>query len=204
MAVYTALLIPVNAWAKTLRTWLTYRATMYRMYKMPADFELHAAEFVRAGKGRPAPTLKYGINSEMRLRKKAYINALQTIRTMESLRIVSKVAAGSTPEECYSLLIDLLEELMVAESSEAILIVDGDGTQHYQKARHRALKLDQRRVVEDPWFQVSHGSQLVQMADLVAYACFQAHSRRDNRSWMWGWHAEHVHAREWEGRCACP
>jgi hypothetical protein len=203
-SVYTALLIPIQSWTTVLRAWLTFRANIYTTFFVPADYELHAKELVQAGRGRPAPSIQYGINTELSKRKRVYEAAMATIAQMSDLRIICKVMPHVTPERCYSALIAKIEEVLAAEDGYAILVVDGDGSQPYQKSTHRGLKLANRRIVEDPWFQGAHLSQLVQMADLVSYAMFQSHSLRVSRQWLWGYFAHHLHTKEWEGCCACP
>jgi len=203
-AVYTALLIPVENWAAVLKAWLEFRANIYTTYAIPADFELHAKELVRAGNGRPAPSLPYGVNSELSLRKRVIETALASIGKIPELRIISKVSPHVTPEACYISLVKTINQMMEKEDGQAILVVDGDGTQAYQKTAHRDLKLASRRVIEDPWHQGAHVSQLVQMADMVSYAAFQAHSLRESRRWMWGFFPTYLHKREWVGCCSCP
>lgn len=203
-AVYAALLVPVEKWSVTLRTWLTYRANLYATYAIPADFELHAKDLVQPGKNRPAPTVPFGVNTELRLRKRVVETALATLGSMENLRIIAKVMPHAKPEQCYISLVKQIDRMMLEEDGHAVMVVDGDGSERYQTAAHRDLKLDTRRVIEDPWFQGSHHSQLVQMADLASYAVFQAHKLRESRRWMWGWYASYLHKREWPGCCACP
>lgn len=85
-----------------------------------------------------------------------------------------------------------------------MIVIDGDGSQSYQKAAHRELKLSARRIIEDPWHQESHLSQFVQMADIASYTVFQAHSLRPSRRFMWGWMKQFLHKREAAGCCSCP
>lgn len=202
--VYTALLIPTEAWNDTLTRWLTFRKKLYDEYSIPANFELHATELIQPGKGRPAPTVPYGVNSEGSKRRLVLELAMATVRSIPDLRVIAKVEAHSSPEKCYRSLIKEIDRQMAAEDSWALVVVDGDGTQQYQKTAHRDLKLATRRILEDPWHQGSHLSQLVQMADIASYSVFQAHRLRDSRRLLWGWMRTYLHPKEWADCCACP
>ena len=203
-AVYTAILFPAEKWSTVLRAWLTYRANLYATYSIPATFELHATELVRAGRNRPAPSLTFGVNTELSFRKRVFETALATIAAMPDVRLIGKVMPHSRPDACYVALLETIDRMMAEEDGTAIAIVDGNGSDPNHRIAHRNLKLDLRRVVEDPWHQESHASQLVQMADLASYALFQAHSLRESRKWMWGWMRKHLHSKEWDGCCGCP
>lgn len=203
-AVYLALLIPVEKWSETLREWLTFRGKVYEGFKVPADVELHAAEVIQAGKNILAPGEEYGINSDAGRRKKLLNLAMAKISKLPHVRVVSHQDSHITPQHCYDRLLKKLEELLAAEDSLAILIVDGEDSDREHKKAHRRLKLDTRRIIEDPWKQDSKHSQLVQMADLAAYTLFQGHELNQKRQFMWPWTKEFLHDLEWDGHCNCP
>ncbi|WP_461164936.1 DUF3800 domain-containing protein [Arthrobacter sp. R4-81] len=203
-AVYLALLIPAERWSETLREWLTFRANVYKVFEVPADVELHAAEVVQAGKNILAPGVKYGVNTDAGRRKKLLNHAVLKIGQLEHVRIVSYQDTLITPAQCYERLLKRLETLLAAEDSCAIVIVDGEDSDTEHKKAHRRLKLDDRRVLEDPWKQDSKHSQLVQMADLAAYTLFQGHELFQPRAFMWPWMQKFLHQREWDAHCNCP
>ena len=205
MAIYVALLISVNGWSAALRQWLDFRRHLYQRDKIPTDFELHAVDLVRPGKGRPAPSVKHGVNSDGRRRKRVLKESIEKIGQLEEVGIVPYITVGGTPEACYVGLVGLLERWLGAEGGWAIAVVDGDGvSQPYLYRTHRQLKLASRRVVEDAWPQGSHVSQLVQMADIAAYSFHQAHKRRESRKFMWDWYQKYLHVRELPDCCGCP
>ena len=74
-----------------------------------------------------------------------------------------------------------------------MLFMDGDGTDSTYRTAHRGLRLDDRRVIEDAVHMSSKDSQLVQMADHVAWcanAAVDAHPRVDlAANWYRTYHA---------------
>ena len=125
-AVYTALLIPIERWSETLGDWLSFRANLYEAFKIPASFELHATELL-AGKGQPAPSLPWGVNTDMGIRKKVANLAVNKIGTLSHVRVLSKVMPHATPDSCYRALLLDIDHVLRDEDSWAIMIVDGDG-----------------------------------------------------------------------------
>lgn len=203
-SVYLALLIPADKWSPTLREWLEFRRGIYENMHVPADIELHAAEVVQPGKNILAPNEEFGINTDGARRKKLLDLAVRKIGLLEHVKIVSFQDSHITPPQCYERFLKCLEDLLAAENSWAILVVDGEDSDQEHKKAHRRLKLDQRRILEDPWKQDSKHSQLVQMADLAAYTLFQGHQLNKKREFMWPWMAKYLHDREWDGHCNCP
>jgi hypothetical protein len=148
-SVYTALLIPIDRWSECLAGWLEFRRRLYGTYGIPADVELHAAEFVH-GKGTPAPGVTYGVNTDRAKRRHVLKLASAQIGSMQALTLLARVMPGAKPADCYRRLIADLDDLMVAEGGWCLMVVDGDGTQQYHKPIHRELRLATRRIVEDP------------------------------------------------------
>lgn len=195
---YCALLMPIEMWTSNLTLWLSFRKNLYATYGIPADFELHAAELI-GGKDRPSSQFSFGPSE---LRNRVMELAVATIGAMSDIRIVSKVEPHVSPKDCYRHLLRKLDDIMTAEESWSLLVVDGNDPAH--RTAHRDLSLTSRRIVEDPWMQDSKRSQFVQMADIAAHTVFQAHKLRTSRRFMWGWMITHLHRREWPGSCVCP
>ena len=202
--VYSALLVPVSAWTEHLERWLSLRQWLYKKYELPARFELHAYSWIPL-KGEPVvpdrPELL--INTSVGLRREIAERALFVVSQMAGLGVVTCVGAGADHVPVYEQLLATVDAELAARRSWALSIVDGDPTNpdpHVQRA-HRKLDIRRRRIVEDGWLQPAHMSQLIQMADLVAHSAFQAHRRRPERQFMWGWYAKHIHDREWVCRC---
>ena len=79
------------------------------------------------------------------------------------------------------------------------MIVDGDGRDASYLVPHRALSLSGRHVLEDPFFQDSHRSQWIQMADLVAYAVYQHLLRHPGKGFAWHWYERYLRANDVNG-----
>lgn len=108
---------------------------------------------------------------------------------IETLTVARK---GNSVRPAYDGLLDEVQAMLVERNAYGILIVDGEDTDVTYWAAHRDLKLADRRVVEDPWMQASHASQLVQIADLVAYSAHQHITRPAGREQMADWYLYHV------------
>jgi hypothetical protein len=80
-----------------------------------------------------------------------------------------------------------------------MIFMDGDGSAHEYYAAHRALKLTDRYVIEDPLFQPSHRSHWMQMADLAAWTAYQSLVRQPSRQFAWDWYGRYLGARDVNG-----
>ncbi|MFD8740768.1 DUF3800 domain-containing protein [Streptomyces sp. NPDC059618] len=85
-----------------------------------------------------------------------------------------------------------------AEGSYVLVGMDGNGDDPIYREAHRALALDTRHVIEDPMFHDSKQSQLMQMADLVAYTVFCHLNRHKGNEFAWGWYEQYLEPRECE------
>lgn len=95
---------------------------------------------------------------------------------------------GRTLAEAYAWFITELNELLADLDEEAMVVVDGLDDSSYRPA-HRQLDIKTRRIIEDPLMQSSRHSQLIQMADLVAYAAFQHLVADPEKRFMWDWYS---------------
>ncbi len=95
---------------------------------------------------------------------------------------------------------------LTAAGELGILYMDGDGTDRSYVAAHRELKLATRSLIEDPAFQHSHSSHLVQFADLVAYAGYQHVLQLPEKRFAWPWYPSlsAVDGERWPARCMSP
>jgi hypothetical protein len=69
-----------------------------------------------------------------------------------------------------------------------MVFMDGDGSDPTYRTAHRALKLDQRRVIEDAIYLDSKHTQLEQMADLVAWSAYASLDRHPGNEFAWDWY----------------
>lgn len=190
---WTALAHPVELWTDHLRRWLAFRRWLYSKHAVPANFELHAQvwlspepakhtkdeqlEIVRDDDGDLVPILRRARKSR-RSRFEVYEKALKTIGSLPDAALFTTHTAASTGPAKFELYDDLLcfiEQFLLSERAHGTLVVDGlnDGGGHL-RAAHRALLIGRRHVLEDPSHRSSADSQLLQMADLCAYAALQS------------------------------
>ena len=45
-----AVMLPLDSWRECLKAWLNWRRFLFRRWGIPADFELHAVDFLRPKK----------------------------------------------------------------------------------------------------------------------------------------------------------
>jgi hypothetical protein len=205
IAVLAAISFELSEWRRIYSEWLGWRRWMWKHYRLPADFELHAREFL-SGRGEISYrdsgriTQKPLINSVLNLRQEAYRRSLVQINRQEGVSVLAVAWQGRTIAEAYAWFIAELDQLLADLGEEAIIVVDGLDDSSYRPA-HRQLHIKSRRIIEDPLLQSSRHSQLIQMADLVAYAAFQHLAADPEKRFMWDWYpallANSVFAAEW-------
>ncbi|ROQ30273.1 hypothetical protein EDF46_3587 [Frondihabitans sp. PhB188] len=89
----------------------------------------------------------------------------------------------------YEALVNRWDEELLEQDSFALVGMDGNGTEPSYFDAHRGLKLDTRRLIEDPMFHDSKRSQWTQMADLVAYIAYCHVDRHPRNEFAWEWYA---------------
>ncbi|MGM1064229.1 DUF3800 domain-containing protein [Saccharothrix sp. Mg75] len=192
LVVYGWVELSVADWRPALRSWLDWRKHLNATSGVPASYELHATRFAN-GRGRPTKT---DWDHSKANRSRAMVDALRTIAAMPGVRTgaVCRDAAGTRYADAkaavYADLIRMIDDRLTATGRHGLVIMDGDGTDPSYRQAHRTLKLATRNLVEDPLFQGSHLSQWVQVADLVAYAAYQAVLRAPGKELMWDWYPE--------------
>jgi hypothetical protein len=77
--------------------------------------------------------------------------------------------------------------------------MDGDGSDFSYSRAHRALPLTSRNLLEDPLYQRSHGSQFVQMADLVAFTGYPSLLTTGDKTLTRRWYADHLASKDVTG-----
>jgi len=207
IAVLAAISFELSEWHRVLIEWLGWRRWMWKQYRLPTDFELHAQEFI-SGRGEISyrdsggVVQKPRINSVVGLRKEAYRRSLAQINRQEGVSVLAVAWQGKTLAEAYAWFITRLDELLADLGENAIVVVDGLDDSSYRPA-HRQLDIKTRRIIEDPLMQSSRHSQLIQMADLVAHAAFQHLVADPEKRFMWDWYssllADSIFAAEWGG-----
>ncbi len=176
--IFSALWIPEIRWRSYLKGWLTYRKQLYRDHLIPADYELHAQDWLSKRpewpeeRGQP-PDIIVGGKAARKSRGQRYEKALKVISTFHDARLFTVYADGVDKLGLYEELIGWLDEALSIENEFGLVLLDGLDQGHRYRASHRRLVLRDRCLLEDPMECASHGSQLIQMADLCAHAAFR-------------------------------
>src|SRR5699024_8887060 len=92
-----------------------------------------------------------------------------------------------------------LEDEMTGGPSLAMLFMDGDGSETSYREAHRALPRATRRVIEDPIYTDSKSSQLMQMADHVAWCANAAVAKLPKHAFAHGWYDQYLSVRALTG-----
>lgn len=85
---------------------------------------------------------------------------------------------------------------MEQNSSLAMVFMDGDGSDTSYRDAHRALPRRTRHVIEDPIYTDSRTSQLMQMADHVAWCADAAITRAPRHEFAHEWYRDYLAARD--------
>lgn len=88
------------------------------------------------------------------------------------------------------------ERELLESDSLGLVVMDGDGSDSTYRLTHRSLKLSDRRIIEDAVHLDSRTSQLVQMADLVAWSAYAHVDRHPGNEFAWTWYSTHVAERD--------
>jgi hypothetical protein len=172
ISLIAALTFEFESWPTVLKQWLGWRKWLLRQYGLPVDFELHAQEFI-SGHGQVPPAGRPPkINHVMGLRQEAYQHCLRQLDRQNGVHVTAIARRHTTVKAVYAEFVEMIDAWLAARGEQGLCIVDGKDDSNYRPA-HRALKLGRRAVLEDSLMQSSTHSQLIQSADLVAYAAFQ-------------------------------
>jgi hypothetical protein len=77
-----------------------------------------------------------------------------------------------------------------------MIFMDGDGADGSCRTARRGLALAERRVIEDAIHIESAGSQLIQMADLVAWCANTTIDRHEKNVFAAEWSNDHLSERD--------
>jgi hypothetical protein len=189
-----------DRWRNALRALLELRKSLYRDHHVPPAEELHATKFVN---GRTRISTAVG---ERDLEEWKTLGRAVAVRCLEVISACPDIAVGAVYRRTtlrgrgyyeergrvYLDLITLWNDQHREAGDHAFISMDGNGTDPNYVNAHRALPLDTRHIIEDPMFHDSKRSQLVQMADLVAYTTFVDLNRHRGNEFAWGWRQRYL------------
>ena len=201
-----------DRWHDVLGQWLSHRKRLWREFGIAVPQELHMMEYA-LGRGRISRRLpdRFVRPDGTELWKdfggEAAQTSLSTLRSIEGLRVgavyrqATRATWASARADAYRRLLAKLEDEMTGGPSLAMLFMDGDGSETSYREAHRALPRATRRVIEDPIYTDSKSSQLMQMADHVAWCANAAVAKVPKHAFAHGWYEQYLSVR---GSHRCP
>lgn len=206
LIVYGWMQFTPSSWPVVLRRWLELRKQLYREYGIDVEKELHSTEYIN-GRGRvttrpPDRHIHNGVTYWKDLGQEIARVLLTEISSLEGVT-VGAVYRRHDPNptvvdkvEVYRELVHQREEELAARAEYAMVFVDGNGSDPSYRTAHRGLKLDSRRILEDPIMTDSATSQLVQIADLIAWCAYVAIENHSSHAFASGWYDEFLAIRD--------
>lgn len=206
LVVYGWIEFSPDRWSSVLRAWLDLRKRLWREYRIPVTEELHTTAYVN-GRGRistkmPDRFIHHGTEFWKILGREVALECLETLRYTEGLRLGAVYRNGEpkalaqTRTETYSSLVNRFESELEESNSLAMIMLDGDGTDDSYRNTHRSLELSKRHVLEDAIHLDSKNSQLVQMADLVAWSANAFIDQHPKNEFAKDWYPKYLSERD--------
>ncbi|WP_123507968.1 DUF3800 domain-containing protein [Frondihabitans sp. PhB188] len=182
-----------EGWRRALRTWLEFRKQLWEDHRIPPSQELHATDYIN-GRGNLSVDpveLKKDLGRLVAEKCLAVLRDCPDIQVGAVCRHTNLRGKDYSAERgrVYEALVNRWDEELLEQDSFALVGMDGNGTEPSYFDAHRGLKLDTRRLIEDPMFHDSKRSQWTQMADLVAYIAYCHVDRHPRNEFAWEWYA---------------
>jgi Protein of unknown function (DUF3800) len=191
MTTFSAVSVPVAAWAPALDVWLDWRRHLQAAHGIDVQQRLHAVDWL-AGRGRPSSDPDAAINHRKTLRRREFASALDAIAAMPGVEIMTTCAQGSRRKPTYRALMETIDQRLRDADEYGLIVIDGDNGD--LRTMHGELDIATRRIVEDPWMRDARESQGAQIADFVAHTAFQAIVRTPSRAFLWEWYKQRLGA----------
>lgn len=195
-----------DRWNEVLRTWLDTRKLLWREYRIPVTTELHTTNYVNGrgmiSKRPPERFIENGQVLWKDLGREVAERCLESIGSCEGLSAGAVWRRGNpkdihrTKQASYEALVARFERELLEEDSLGLVFIDGDGSDATFRTAHRGLKLSDRRLIEDAIPTDSKTSQLVQMADLVAWSAHAFVDHYPKGEFAWNWYSTYLATRD--------
>lgn len=207
LVVYGWIEFAPHDWHSVLGQWLDSRKRLWRHFGVPVQQELHMTKYA-LGRGRistkvpPAFIDDDGREQWKELGGAVARESLGVMSSIQGLRVgaVYRQATRETWAEnradVYGVLVDQLDSTLAATGSLAMVFMDGDGSDSSYRDVHRRLKRGLRSVIEDPIYTDSKTSQLMQMADHVAWCANASIARIPKHVFAHDWYEDHLSRRD--------
>lgn len=195
-----------DRWSDVLGSWMNNRKNLYRTYNVPIAQELHMTEYA-LGRARISlnPPQKFIHNGVVYWKNLGGVVAQECLRTLGSTEglTVGSVRYQGSPEnlatnrqKVYQWLIGDMERELASRNSLGLIYMDGDGSDKIYRDTHRSLPRANRHIIEDPIHLDSKTSQLMQMADHVAWCANASTAQVPKHSFAHGWYEEYLSVRD--------
>lgn len=200
----------LSDWQKVLAHRLRWRKTLHRQTQIPASYHLHTAEFLGNRGAPPSLDAEWNAGTKKFIRRKrasvleqalADVSHCAPLQVGLAYRHTSARGKGFALEKAkvYVNLVNQLDQRLGAAGETGLLVLDGDGSDGSDGSfshGHRTLPLKTRHLLEDPLYQRSHSSQLIQIADLIAFAGYQSLLRHPEKNFAWQWYGSYLAAKD--------
>lgn len=207
MIVYGWVEFRPDHWHDVLGQWLDHRKQLWRQFAVPVSKELHMTEYAlgrgRISKNPPKEFMdEHGRTLWKDLGGEIARRSLSTIASIEGLRIGAVYRRGepdafpANRAEVYRHLVARFETQLQRSTSLAMVFMDGNGSDPIYREAHRALPRATRRVIEDPVYMDSRQSQLMQMADHVAWCANATITKLEKHEFAHDWYSEYLSPRD--------
>ncbi|MFQ6486135.1 DUF3800 domain-containing protein [Brachybacterium epidermidis] len=195
-----------DQWHDVLGEWLAHRKRLWRLFRVPVPEELHMTEYA-LGRGRiseslPPEFVEDGRSLWKDFGRKVAIESLETLSSTAGLRVGSvyrqatRETWATARSDVYNRLIERFEDEMRESASLAMIFMDGDGSDTSYRDAHRKLPRRTRRVIEDPIYTDSKSSQIMQMADHVAWCANAAIAQVPTHEFSHDWYERYLATRD--------
>jgi hypothetical protein len=204
----TAVLVEDKNWSSLMAKWLAARVKLTDTWGVRKHAELHALELAKQ-RGSFCETNQQERVFVHVARRRAYEMMMNALADVDGLVTFTVAARETRLPIVYALFIERLERWATTNETQVMVLLDGpDGSsylddnddndeadaknerwfgaqknaQPYRRV-HRELDVGRRRVLEDVIMQDSENSQLIQAADLCAYAAFHTSKKQHPERW---------------------
>lgn len=196
-----------DAWHEVLGAWLDHRRYLWTHYGVPVQEELHMTSYA-LGRGRISKRfperLRSSSGAEMwkDLGGEVALKCLETMSSIGGLKVgaVFRQATHATfaqaRADLYARLVDRFDVELNATGSLGMVFMDGDGSDTTYRDVHRRLSRGTRSVIEDPIYTDSRTSQLMQMADHVAWCANASIAQVPKHSFAHEWYRDYLSPRD--------
>lgn len=195
-----------SRWNAILSAWMDLRRKITAEFRVSSETELHASHFVH-GRGRltkniPEKYTNNGIELWKDFGRDLAKVCLEGLRSTEGLEVHALYLYGipgrrnETRKTLYGGFVHSLETRLKLKETLALVFVDGDGSDLLYRNVHRELKLKDRSIVEDAIHLESSNSQLIQIADLIAWCATTSIEKAKNNHFGWDWYSEYLSERD--------